>query len=64
MSCTVPLLSEIVNTVSMLVTICDMFDAIGIDAVLHIGKMKKWNHESMKILIILSCCAIIFNGYL
>ena len=48
----------------MLVTICDIFDAIGIDAVLHIEKMKKWNHESMKILIILSCCAILFNGYL
>ena len=51
MSCTVSLLSEIVNTVSMLVTICDIFDAIGIDAVLHIEKMKKMKsrkHVSVK----------------
>ena len=50
MSCTVSLLSEIVNTVSMLVTICDIFDAIGIDAVLHIEKMKKMKsrkHENI-----------------
>ena len=47
MSCTVSLLSEIVNTVSMLVTICDIFDAIGIDAVLHIEKMKSRKHENI-----------------
>ena len=50
MSCTVSLLSEIVNTVSMLVTICDMFDAIGIDAVLQIEKnekMRSRKHENI-----------------
>ena len=47
MGYTVSLLSEIVNTVSMLVTICDIFDAIGIDAVLHIEKMKSRKHENI-----------------
>ena len=31
----------------MLVTICDIFDAIGIDAVLHIEKMKSRKHENI-----------------
>ena len=31
----------------MLVTICDIFDAIGIDAVLHIKKMKSRKHENI-----------------